>query len=45
LNEDATTAKEKKINYIRLYDAVQIVQEQAEKHGKSTEAYFFEHFS
>ncbi len=45
VNEDQKTAKDKKISYIRLYDAVQIVRAEAEKHGKTTEVYFLARFS
>jgi ABC-type multidrug transport system ATPase subunit len=45
LNEDALTPKEKKITYIRLFDSVQILRSDAEKHGKTIEDYFYARFS
>jgi hypothetical protein len=31
LNEDATTIKDKKISYVHLFDAIEIVRGEAEK--------------
>jgi ATP-binding cassette subfamily B (MDR/TAP) protein 1 len=45
LNEDALTPKEKRVTYIRLFDAVQILRADAEKHGKTIEIYFYARYS